>query len=294
VNHAEALQALEKGNADQRHRAARTLVTTATPADREALSRALLGERVPRIRVLLQDTLRAVSDPRPEEENRPQVAARESAALAVEDTAKKVVHQVGRLLTFLADAAETETPNYAASRTHTIIQRMDRLIRAIERLGNAASAPALTEFDLTALISEVIAAESDRTNVEVVHAGDLSPLLVIGDQGHIDHALTSGVRNAIEASLAVSQESPPRVIVNAGETDSDYWVVVLDRGIGLPPASQNAKEFGVSTKVGHDGTGLAIADLAIDTLGGDLTLSPREGGGVQFEVFWPKPEVGQA
>lgn len=293
MNHAEALQALQKGNADQRHRAARTLVTTATPADREALSRALLGERVPRIRVLLQDTLRAVSDATQEEENQPQLAARESAELAVEDTAKKIVHQVGRLLTFLADAAETETPDYPESRTFMIIQRMDRLVRAIERLGNAASAPVLTEFDLTGLISEVIAAERDSTNVDVVHAGDLSPLIVIGDQGHIDHALTSGVRNAIEASLAVSEENPPRVVVNAGETDTDYWVVVLDRGIGLPPASQNAKEFGVSTKVGHDGTGLAIADLAITSLGGELTLSPREGGGVQFEISWPKPEAGQ-
>jgi signal transduction histidine kinase len=291
VNRVEALQALREGNADQRHRAARTLVTAATPADREALSRALLGERVPRIRVLLQDTLRAVSDATPEEEDQPQIAARESAALAVEDTAKKVVHQVGRLLTFLADAAETETPNYAESRTYTIIQRMDRLIRAIERLGNAASAPVVMEFDLSALMSEVIAAESDRTNVEVVQAGDHSPLLVLGDEGHIDHALTSGVRNAIEASLAVSEETPPRVIVNAGETDTDYWVVVLDRGIGLPPASQNAKEFGVSTKIGHDGTGLAIADLAIAILGGELTLSPRDGGGVQFEISWPKPEM---
>lgn len=290
MNRTDALQALQTGNADERHRAARALLTSAATIDREILVRAVHKERIPRIRVLLQDTLHRVASSPAADENRPEVAARESAAMAIEDTAKMVVHQVSRLLTFLANAAEKEVENYEQSNTFALIERMDRLVRAIERFGNAASSPVITEFDLNNLISEVSSTELGSMGVEVENASGPSPILVVGDRGLIDHALTTGIRNAIEASIAVSEGHPPRVIVNAGETDKDYWVVVLDRGIGLPPASHNAKEFGVTTKVGHEGTGLAIADVAMKSLRGTVQLAAREHGGVQFEISWPKPD----
>jgi nitrogen fixation/metabolism regulation signal transduction histidine kinase len=294
VNRSDAIQALESGSAHERHRAARALLTTATSADRELLSRVVHKQRIPRIRVLLQDTLRRLNKAPTADDNQPDVAARESAAMAIEDTAKKVVHQVSRLLTFLANAAESEAPDYQSSKTRTLIQRMDRLVRAIEGLGNAASPPVITEFDLNGLISEVIAVEAASMRVDVENLYGASPLLVVGDRGLIDHALTNGIRNAIEASLAVSANDPPKVIVNAGVTDTDFWAVVLDRGIGLPAASHNAKEFGVTTKLGHEGTGLAIADVAMSSLNGEITLSPRDGGGVQFEISRPKAEFDES
>ena len=278
------------GNPSERLAAARSIRLQATAADRDALSKALHSEPIPRIRGILQGTLRRVGLPT-QDEAQAYLAARESAAGAVQDTAQNIVHTVRKLQTLLLGAAESEIPDFLASKTNGFIARMDRLLDAIERLGRAAGIPRIEDFDLAALIRTVSESEAASTSVGVELQGP-TPLTVFGDQGHIDLAISNGLRNAIEASRHVRPEEPPPVVISWDETDETYWIVILDRGIGLPTGSANAFRVGVTTKSGHDGVGLAMAKQAMQSLQGDVVLKPRNGGGTAFEIWWPRD--GQA
>ena len=68
----------------------------------------------------------------------------------------------------------------------------------------------------------------------------------------------------------------------------------LTYGLGVDDSAaracvDKAFEVGVTTKpkADHLGMGLAIARRAAHSLGGQVSLSPREGGGASFELRWP-------
>jgi signal transduction histidine kinase len=287
VNHDEALAALETGNTRRRLEAARVLLGEPRPRDRDALTRAVRREAVPRIKHVIEETLAALTPT--DLTNDEGMAARDTAARAVKETTSKVVHEVRKLLPSLRLAAERDVRDFEGSSTKDYIDRLDSLVDAIDRLGRAASAPVIADFDLAVLVDEVAAAESAGYPVTLNTQGP-TPLLVLGDRGHVSLALANGLRNAIEASLAVDDRDPPGVVVAWEQTDTHYWVVVLDRGVGLPHGSHRAFEFGRTSKPKHDGAGLAIAKQAIETMAGECSLSPRDGGGTSYEITWPKPE----
>ena len=71
-------------------------------------------------------------------------------------------------------------------------------------------------------------------------------------------------------------------------TDVDYWVAVIDRGVGIIGPVESAFGIGKTAKRGHRGFGLPIARQAIETLGGSCTLQPIAEGGAHFEIRWEK------
>jgi signal transduction histidine kinase len=289
MDHADALSRLEKGNLRQRLQAARTLRADPRASDREALMLAARREKIPRIRRVIEDTLTQIA-PALEEEaaNDVGLAAKDSAARAVKEMTSTVVHEVSKLLPPLRYAAEQDIPSFAESATKGYIDRLDALVDAIQRLGRAASAPVMTDFDLAALIREVV--ENEATNPAIlVQVQGPSPLLVVGDRNQVALALSNGLRNAIESALEADTANPSTVVVAWDQTDTEYWVVILDRGVGLPPGYHRAFEFGRSSKQKHAGAGLAIAKQAVESLGGSVQLGPREGGGASYEVKWPRP-----
>lgn len=287
MDHADALSLVENGNDRERLEAARVLRGDPRASDRSVLQRAARTERVSRTRVILEDALASLSMSAEDEESDAALAARDTAARAVKETTRTVVHEVRNLLPSLRLAAERDIAEFQTSRTKDYIDRLDSLVDAIDRLGTAATAPVITDFDLAQLLDEIVSSESAAGAVTVEQHGP-SPFLVFGDRGHISLAVANGLRNAIEASLEMRPDEPPPVVVTWDSTDTHYWVVVLDRGVGLPPGSHRAFEFGRSSKQKHDGAGLAIAKQAIDTLGGSIQLQPRDGGGASYEVSWPR------
>jgi signal transduction histidine kinase len=285
----EALDQLVEGSMRHRLAAARALHDIATTSDAAALAMAARQERVPRIRSVLMDTLSRVGPgSQAVEGDGAAFAARETTAKALQDTARMVVHEVRKVLPSLMSAAQRESTDFEQGETREYIQRLDKLVDAIERLGTAASTPVITDFDLAALIKEISIDESHESGIDVDLAGP-APSLVFGDRGLLTLAISNAIRNAIESTREVAQHHDgwPAVVVTWERTDAEYWVAVLDRGIGLPAASHLAFEIGKTSKPKHDGIGLAIAKQAIDSLDGTIELKPREGGGVACQVSWP-------
>ena len=78
------------------------------------------------------------------------------------------------------------------------------------------------------------------------------------------------------------------MVITWGMTDVDYWVVILDQGPGIVGVGEGAFNIGSTTKMGHIGFGLAIGRQAMDTLEGNVTLFPAQGGGACLELRWDR------
>lgn len=207
---------------------------------------------------------------------------------ALETTAKQIIHEIEPILGALRLSAETEMADFEGSDTKRGLERMEALVAGLARLRQAASAPKLEDFALDQYIFAWIAEEVGQKPVGVLRAGP-QETVVEGDKGLVCLAFVNGLRNAIDATLAlpVEDERYPEITVNWGTTDIDVWVAIVDAGVGFRGSLSRAFEIGSTTKAGHLGMGLATAQQAMTSLGGNVRLIPGERG-VRFEMRWPK------
>lgn len=283
------------GSADPRERldAARYLAEHAEARQIELIEGALAVETVAWVAGALKRALqrarptnRASASPERAELSLYQTAQIYSEAL--ETTAKQIIHEIEPILGALRLSAETEVANFEGSDTKRGLDRMEALVAGLARLRQAASAPKLEDFALDQCILVWIAEELGQTQVAVLRAGP-QETVVDGDKGLVYLAFVNGLRNAIDATLALSVEDGryPEITVNWGVTDLDFWIVIVDAGVGFRGSLSRAFEIGATTKAGHLGMGLATAQQAMTSLGGSVRLVPGDRG-VRFEMRWPK------
>lgn len=207
---------------------------------------------------------------------------------ALETTAKQIIHEIEPILGALRLSAETEVSDFDASDTKRGLERMEALVSSLARLRQAAGAPKVEEFALDQCIFAWIAEEAGQKPVSILRAGPRETI-VEGDKGLVYLAFVNGLRNAIDATLAipVEDERYPEITVNWGVTDIDIWIAIVDAGVGFRGSLSRAFEIGSTTKAGHLGMGLATAQQAMTSLGGSVRLIPGDRG-ARFEMRWPK------
>ncbi len=283
------------GSADPRERldAARHLAEYADAKQIGLIERALAVETVAWVTSALR---RALQRARPTDSaelgpEHVELSADQTAQIysdALETTSKQIIHEIEPILGALRLSAETEMANFDVSDTKRGLERMEALVAGLARLRRAASAPKLEEFALDQCIFAWIAEEVSQKPVGVLRAGP-QETVVEGDKGLVCLAFVNGLRNAIDATLAlpVEDERYPEITVNWGATDIDVWVAIVDVGVGFRGSLSRAFEIGSTTKAGHLGMGLATAQQAMMSLGGSVRLIPGERG-VRFEMRWPK------
>jgi signal transduction histidine kinase len=294
MTHEEAVAALKSPNMHERLRASRFFVHTAKEYDYNILAEALAHETVVWIKTALHNAIRRASgksaqrsvstrhwaDIQPEDE---------AYAKAVEDTTRRLVHELEPILGIVGLHASLEVPNFDQSRTARGLTRLLDTLSAISTLGKAAAVPKLEEFDLAELIRTVAESESESSNylVKVEFAG-IAPLIVIGDRKIVGIVVANAIRNGLEATSVSGRMRQP-VIVNWGSTTKEYWITVLDHGVGLPLRASRVYDIGSTTKADHLGMGLAICFRAARTLNGHIELSRRDEKGASFQFRWPRP-----
>jgi signal transduction histidine kinase len=281
----------------ERLEAARFFAANAVPTNENALRDALSRETVHWIRGALKRALArisphadfAVTDRSIDKDDMPARFAAQVYADALETAASQLIHEVEPVLGTLRLAAESEVQNFDGSNTRRNLDRLDDLLAAFSRLRRAASAPKIEEFSLDELVQRSIleVAESAPDGIHIQKAGP-QPYVVEGDSSLISICINNGLRNAVEATAATQGDLKNLPITIAwGQTDVDYWLSIVDLGIGFKGNLQRAVEMGTTTKPGHLGMGLATADQALTSLAGKLILVPNQRG-VRFEMRWPK------
>lgn len=290
------LRRLHSDTPSERLEAARFFASNAVPAHEKALRDTLSRETVHWIRAALKRALARISsnnvefvsaDKSVDRDDVPERLAAQVYADALETAASQLIHEVEPVLGTLRLAAETEVANFDASNTRRNLDRLDDLLAAFSRLRRAASAPKIEEFSLDELVQRCIQETALHEGIHIQKAGQ-QPCVVEGDSSLISLCFNNGLRNAVEATVATQGDLKSLPITIAwGQTDIDYWVSIVDVGVGFKGNVQRAREMGKTTKPGHLGMGLATADQALSSMAGKLLLVPNQRG-VRFEMRWPK------
>lgn len=279
-----------KRSADRRL-ASREIAANPTLVERGIVEAAFYGETVPQIRKQFQAALEALSAQEPESNVEP--PAKQARAIydeayvqSLRHVTERVLHQLNPLVGDLEQAASVEVPEFDESETKTRLGQIKRQIDAITKLYNAAKPAVIEEFDLASLIRDCLPHDLNTNKCLLSFAGT-TPLMVQGDPSLITIAVTNGLRNSIEACLLVATETHrPPIIINWDATDRDYWISIIDEGVGFHGKISGAFEIGTSSK-GHSGHGLPALRAAMVSLSGTAELIPQQDKGCALILTWP-------
>jgi len=294
LNRIEAIEGLESQSAAVRLDAARFFESGASPNDRDVVMLALRKEKDKWVRRALRnaiDRAGSVAPPvvaAPDESAPSELVIEDVRSQVTEEVAKSLLHEIKPILGAARADAAREIAQYEGSEVQKDLDRLSGLLAAFDSLSQAASTASQDEFDLAELL-ESITEGLTGANVKVSLVGP-DPLIVRGDSGRVEMIIQNALRNAVDSSAEAAKNAlGGEIVLTWDATDRDVWIAVLDRGIGLRPGADKAFEVGVTTKpkADHLGMGLAIARRAAHSLGGQVSLSPREGGGASFELRWP-------
>lgn len=212
----------------------------------------------------------------------------------------KISHDLRNILTtatLLGDRLESVDDPTVKRVGPKIVNSISRAVSLCEgtlAFGKAEErAPALTRFDLTSLVQDVVEAEQLAVPAEVVEITSDIPvdMQVRADPEQLYRVIGNLVRNAHQVLAATGV--PGSVSVSAFEDDKAWWIEVADTGPGLPA---KAKEFlfqpfqGTARK-GGTGLGLTIAADLIKGHGGTLTLKQTGPEGTVFCIRLPREGI---
>lgn len=291
----EALNNLKAPSAHVRGQAARALGDVGRRTDLPRLRRAQREETVTYVNYALQETIRQLTH-----EQGPAPSADEADVVS-DDVRKQIygkamewitgflLHEISSPIGLVRLAAKRELgERWEGSGTQKHLESVARVFDAIEVLKNAASVPRPQEFDLSALVDELLDGYEPEVREWISTIGS-RPFLIKSDPSLVRMVVVNGIRNAVEAQQAASEQpSAHAVTISWGDSDVDYWLAVLDHGAGLTGPIETAFEVGNSTKKNHIGFGLAIARQAVETMIGSLTLEPAKRGGALYTARWRK------
>lgn len=293
MNRKTALKLLQSSSSHQRLMAARYLARNARQEDLKVINQARSGESVTYVRSSLALCIKRLSNEinleqpiLPLEFEVPENLRRQIYTKAVEEVAGFILHEITPKIGLTKVSANRECNNYENSETKKHLDSIENIFDAIEQLQGAAGVPKREEFDLTELLKRIVYEQKKRfSKIEVSYVGK-TPFLVNSDKTLLTLAISNGVRNSFEAVSEVKNPEQHSVVITWGETDVDYFVSILDQGVGFVGNSEAAFEFGKSNKDNHIGFGLPIARQAIESLNGTVQIEPNSDGGARFEVRW--------
>lgn len=295
----EALENLKARSAHLRGQAARALGDVGRGTDLLQIRKAQREETVTYVNYALQETIRRLTH---EQAPAPSTStSTDEADVVSEDVRKQIygkamewitgflLHEISSPIGLVRLAAKRELgERWDSSGTQRHLESVTRVFDAIELLKNAASVPRPQEFDLSALVDELLDVYHSGVREWISTIGS-RPFLIKSDPSLVRMVVVNGIRNAVEAQQAASaQPNPHDVTISWGDTDVDYWLAVVDHGSGINGPIETAFEIGNSTKKDHIGFGLAIARQAVETLIGSLTLEPAKHGGALYTARWRK------
>ncbi|MFN3215873.1 MAG: ATP-binding protein [Acidimicrobiales bacterium] len=202
-------------------------------------------------------------------------------AEAVVEVTGEILHELEPLLGMLRVRLETEWSNFETSRSADDFDRVEMLMNGLRELNTVSRVPTLNAVELAELLSSIASEFGTGEQDAVATSGP--ELVVQSNNGLLGFIVRNALRNAFEASV-VTDAMP---VLTWGALGQEFFIAVLDSGVGPPAGVGRAFELGRSTKPGHLGMGLTVADRAAAALGGAASLRRRPEGGAVFEFRGP-------
>lgn len=296
MTHDEALDLLSDPDVAVRLKAARFLAAAAVKNDLPAIDSALRRELDRWVRRHLVRAERFARDKRTNRRRLISLASDsersdELYGLAVAEVTALLLHEVNVLIGDVRRHAQRDLSrnaplDYEVSRTKAAIDRMDRLTAAIATLNQAASPANFAEFDVAGLLIGLAESSFERSLCPIETVGP-EPALIWTDGQLLELVVDQALRNAVESNRDAGAETAVRL--GWSITDDGLVVSVQDAGLGLPKGFDHTFRS-VRTnkdKRDHSGIGLITASRAAASIGGQISVTPRLDGGVEFLLIAP-------
>ena len=211
------------------------------------------------------------------------IAERQIEADALKRATGLLLHELHPRVGHIAMEASRSIDDYKTSRLAEKIADLESVLKAFEELRKATRSDIIVELDVGEFIRERLALLEIPDGVAVSLPGKVGVTATV-DPDLLGLALCNGLKNAFEA--VSSEGMAGKVTVSWGVTEVDTWITISDDGPGIFGSSNAAFDPGRTTKTGHMGFGLSIAQQAMNTLDGSVTLRPNTPSGVIYEMRW--------
>jgi len=190
---------------------------------------------------------------------------------------------------------ERETPDLdkalaAFKRIVEATERAGRMIRHIRTLA-MKDEPEVTSLDLDELVDEALAlvqAEAQGRGIPLQRERASGLPAVRGNGTQLQQVIINLVLNGLQATAAAQDRTSP-VVIRTSRHDGDHLLLAVeDCGLGVDPERLHElfRPF-YTTKPDGMGMGLSICRSIVDSHGGALRASRRDGSGMRFEFTIP-------
>ena len=207
-----------------------------------------------------------------------------------------VSHEISQPLTAIHTFTDNAMSFLKLGRVPEALENLDTISHMTDRIGSIVTeiksfsrkAPAEKQAVsiVNALNHAIMLVEPQRRQLDAII--DVQPfpkdLQIWGESVRFEQVLVNLLRNGLEA---LTEESDKRVTVSVTRRKPEVYIVISDTGTGIPEdVLPRLFESFVTTKpVGQGlGLGLAISQMIITELGGNLTARNLDAGGAEFTI----------
>ncbi|MBZ7421908.1 MULTISPECIES: sensor histidine kinase [Enterobacterales] len=201
------------------------------------------------------------------------------------EMASMFLHELESVVGRIAYTAKNEIKPYDISETKKHIEMLRSVIEAITQIKEASKSKNTEEVNIHEFINNLIHSAYPNNLSEIRLSGNFG-INCICDKNLLKLAITNGIRNAIESCLEFDKET--EISIWWGETNVDWFISIMDNGIGITLPVEQLMKKKVTTKNNHLGYGLLIITKAMERLDGHWTLENDAAEGANLTLRWNK------
>lgn len=195
------------------------------------------------------------------------------------------LHELEPVVGRIAYTAKKEINDLEESETLRHIEKLRSIIQAITELRQVHKSKNTSELNVELFLNTLIETEFSAELSMITLSGNNS-VNCICDSNLLGLAVINGIRNALE-SCADSQKKPS-LVIRWGETNVDWYICIIDNGVGISIPVSELMKRNVSTKREHLGYGLLIINNAMERIDGHCILENDAAEGANLTLRWNK------
>ena len=213
------------------------------------------------------------------------------------EMARQVAHEIKNPLTpmqlnieYLQMLWDRKDPKFEENFKETLkslLEQIDTLSNIASAFSDYAKLPnnTPTTFDLSELLKNTIKLYNVQNNISIsLIFNDKDDWTIFADKNNLGRVFGNIIKNAIQA---IGKETG-HIEVILSKLEEKYRIKITDNGCGIKEKDQ-AKIFfpNFTTKSSGMGVGLSVSQDIIQSMGGNISFSSKEGIGTVFTIYIP-------